>query len=145
MSLHVGQELTMLPPRDSTVPFTHPGDSLVGQTFARTIGLMRLAARMMSLLGANGSGHNRPSMSAISALQTDLARWHADLPDPLQIHRASTSNAHGHILILHMAAQWVTILLHRPYYAGYGWTEDSRKVSATVLFIIACTDYRTVR
>ncbi|KAH7105785.1 hypothetical protein BKA62DRAFT_687959 [Auriculariales sp. MPI-PUGE-AT-0066] len=127
MSLHVGQELTMLPPRDSTVPFTHPRDSLVGQTFTRTISLMRIAARMMALLGANGGGHNKPPISAISALQSELARWQADLPDPLQIHRASTSNALGHILVLHMAAQWVTILLHRPYYAGHGWTKDSRK------------------
>jgi hypothetical protein len=54
MSLHVGQELTMLPPRESTVPFTHLGDALIGQTFSRTITLMRIAAKMMALMGANG-------------------------------------------------------------------------------------------
>jgi hypothetical protein len=50
MSLHVGQEFSMVPPGEPSVSFARKGDSLVGETFSRTIGLMRIAASMMALL-----------------------------------------------------------------------------------------------
>ncbi|KAH7096946.1 hypothetical protein BKA62DRAFT_481605 [Auriculariales sp. MPI-PUGE-AT-0066] len=124
MALHAGQELSMVPPGDPTVSFAQQGDFLVGETFSRTVRLMCIAARVMALLGSRSS---KPSASIVSAVQTELALWQADLPDALRVHRESTSHAFGHVLVLHMTAQWVTILLHRPFYVGGHSTEMSRK------------------
>ena len=51
MSIHVGQELTVVPPGEPTVTFAQQGDFLVGETFARTVRLMGIGARVMALLG----------------------------------------------------------------------------------------------
>jgi len=58
MSLHVGQELSIVPPGEPSVNFAQQGDFLVGETFSRTVRLMAIGARMMALLSRYAVPHH---------------------------------------------------------------------------------------
>ncbi|EJD39686.1 hypothetical protein AURDEDRAFT_116080 [Auricularia subglabra TFB-10046 SS5] len=125
ISLHVGQDLSVPPPPAALRP-PQPApdaDGGVHDVFLVTVSLMRLAARMMAVLQAPGA----PDASEVGAVQSALARWHADLPDALQWHRTSSTSALPHVIVLHMAHWWVTIMLHRPFYVGRGALDESVK------------------
>ncbi|KAL7424094.1 hypothetical protein Q5752_001679 [Cryptotrichosporon argae] len=62
----------------------------------------------------------------VSALSLELDTWHEQLPSPLALTPSSTKNALPHVIMLHLAWEWLVILVWRPFYGGQDETAIRR-------------------
>ncbi|KZV80935.1 hypothetical protein EXIGLDRAFT_398032 [Exidia glandulosa HHB12029] len=128
ISLHVGQDLslslsssTARPSPPALLTSLPEADGIHFEIFLASLPLLSLARRLALPAPL--------TLPEVASLQTELAKWHADLPDALQLHRTSSSSAPPGIYMLHMCHWWITILLHRGFYGGGSGSgsEDSVK------------------
>ncbi|KDQ56260.1 hypothetical protein JAAARDRAFT_36436 [Jaapia argillacea MUCL 33604] len=137
-SLHVGREFCVSEPCEKQripVPFVHtdfdqipwvfppqfhisPQPSMLSSTFKASCDLLMIARRIMGLLnGLNATAQYTTVLKMICEIDTQLTDWEHNLPKEVNLcHQSHRASALPHRLMLHLAYNWLFILLHRPFY-----------------------------
>ncbi|EJT98056.1 hypothetical protein DACRYDRAFT_101988 [Dacryopinax primogenitus] len=126
-SLYVGRP-SSLPPRQINLPEQLPAHLIrdpsnadevaattsLYDTFRCTWTLSQIAYRIMEdIYGPKPASSLR---NVVSALHLALTNWHDKLPNSLRIPHVGTQSIPAQILSMHLAYEWLTILLLRPFY-----------------------------
>ncbi|KZO91935.1 hypothetical protein CALVIDRAFT_541422 [Calocera viscosa TUFC12733] len=126
-SLYVGRPAS-LPPRTVNLPEQVPphlirdhasaeevaATTSLYDTFRCTWTLSQIAYRIMEDI--YGPKPAQSLRNVVSALHLALTNWHDKLPNALRIPHVGTQSIPAQILSMHLAYEWLTILLLRPFY-----------------------------
>lgn len=102
---------------DLSDPSTPAVPGYTSTTLHHSTKLISILERVLKVLyGFNTRLYAPAVMSQVSAFHVELERWQAELPTPISISPYGHKTPPTHILTMHMALWFTSILLHRPYY-----------------------------
>lgn len=143
-SLYVGRDFctaSSVDPETIPVPFVSPElDQFLGSwpngekeppnhisgTFSATCSLMQIARDIADVVSNFSRLGDRQEANEFRIAQMDLrlSTWKNDLPSEIDFVKPNPCVPQPHQLMLHMTYNWLTILLHRPFYRRKRSCED---------------------